>query len=249
MAARGGKKGGLARRALRWVLVSVLGLMLVSALAVLSLRWIDPFTSAFMIEARVTSWIEGQGFSLDHRWADLEQISPNLALAVVASEDQKFPEHRGFDVEAIEKAYHMNQHSHRIHGGSTISQQVAKNLFLWPGRSYLRKGLEVWFTVLEEAFLPKRRILELYLNIAQFGPGIHGAEAAARRFFHKPASRLTRSEAALLAAVLPNPDRLHASAPTAFLERRRAWILAQMRDLGGPGMLVEIDAYPDRHKR
>lgn len=223
--------------------------MLVSTLAVLSLRWIDPPASAFMITARVSAWLEGRGFMLQHRWVGLEQISPNLALAVVASEDQKFPEHRGFDVEAIEKAYHMNQHSHRIHGASTISQQVVKNLFLWSGRSYVRKGLEVWFTVLEEAFLPKRRILELYLNIAQFGPGIYGAEAAARNFFHKPAARLTRAESALLAAVLPNPDRLHAGSPSAFLERRRAWILTQMRDLGGPELLVEIDAYPDRHKR
>lgn len=249
MALRRGTRDSIAKRAIRWVLGILLGLMLVSALAVLSLRWIDPPTSAFMIQARLASWTHGHAFSLDNRWTDLEQISPNLALAVVASEDQKFPEHRGFDVEAIEKAYHMNQHSRRIHGASTISQQVVKNLFLWPGRSYLRKGLEAWFTVLEEAFLPKRRILELYLNIAQFGSGIYGAEAAARRFFHKPASRLTRSEAALLAAVLPNPDRLHANAPTAFLERRRAWILAQMRDLGGPGMLMEIDAYPDRHRR
>lgn len=228
----------------RWVLGAALGLALLSALAVLSLRWIDPPGSAFMIEARVASWFDdSRGFTLDQRWVDLERISPNLALAVVASEDQKFPEHRGFDVQAIERAYRMNQHSHRIRGASTISQQVAKNLFLWSGRSYLRKGLEGWFTLLEEAFLPKRRILELYLNIAQFGAGIYGAEAAAQRFFHKPAVRLTRAEAAILAAVLPNPLLLHANLPSAFLERRRAWILAQMRDLGGADMLSEIDAY------
>ncbi len=123
-----------------------------------------------------------------HTWVDLDQISPNLPLAVVASEDQKFPEHWGFDVAAIEKAYALNQHSHKVRGASTISQQVAKNLFLWSGRSYFRKGLEAYFTILIESVLPKRRILEIYLNIAEFGYGTYGAEAAAQRFFHKPAS-------------------------------------------------------------
>jgi monofunctional biosynthetic peptidoglycan transglycosylase len=162
---------------------------------------------------------------------------------VVASEDQKFPEHWGFDVEAIEKAYKLNRHSHRIHGASTITQQVSKNLFLWSGRSYFRKALESYFTILAESFLPKRRILEIYLNIAEFGDGIYGAEAAAQRLFHKPASRLTRSDAALLAAVLPNPKIYHANHPSAYVERRRAWILDQMQGLGGPEMLSEIDAY------
>ena len=146
-----------------------------------------------------------------HSWVDLTRISPNLPLAVVASEDQRFPEHWGFDVEAIEKAYQLNQHSHRVHGASTISQQVAKNLYLWSGRSYFRKALEAYFTVLIESLWPKRRILEIYLNIAEFGDGTYGAEAAAQRFFHKPAARLTRGDAAILAAVLPNPQRLFGS--------------------------------------
>ncbi len=237
-------------RTLRWTAGLLLGGLIVSSLSVLLLRWIDPPISAFMIEAKVASWFDdSKGFTLDHRWVDLTRISPNLALAVVASEDQKFPEHWGFDVEAIEKAYQMNQHSHRIRGASTITQQVAKNLYLWSGRSYLRKGLESWFTLLAEAFLPKRRILEIYLNIAEFGPGIYGAEAGAQRLFHKPAARLTRSDAALMAAVLPNPKLLHANAPSAFVARRRDWILAQMRDLGGPEMLGDIDAYPERRRR
>jgi monofunctional biosynthetic peptidoglycan transglycosylase len=167
---------------------------------------------------------------------------------VVASEDQKFPEHWGFDVEAIEKAYALNQHNHRIHGASTISQQVAKNMFLWSGRSYFRKALEAYFTVVIEACWPKRRILEVYLNIAEFGHGVYGAEAAAERFFHVPAARLNRSQAAVLAAVLPNPQHLLANAPSAYLEQRRAWILGQMQRLGGPEMLNEIDAYPDRRR-
>jgi monofunctional biosynthetic peptidoglycan transglycosylase len=134
-----------------------------------------------------------------------------------------------------------------VHGASTISQQVAKNLFLWSGRGYFRKGIEAYFTVLIEACWPKRRILEIYLNIAEFSYGIYGAEAAAQRFFHKTAARLTRSDAALLAAVLPNPQRLLVSAPSRYIEQRRAWILDQMQALGGPEMLGEIDAYPDRH--
>jgi monofunctional glycosyltransferase len=179
---------------------------------------------------------------------DLARISPNLPLAVVASEDQKFPEHWGFDVEAIEKAYQLNQHSHRVRGASTISQQVAKNLYLWSGRSYFRKGLEAYFTLLIEGLWPKRRILEVYLNIAEFGNGTYGAEAAAERFFHLPAARLSRSDAAALAAVLPNPEHYSAAAPSRYVLQRRDWILGQMQALGGPEMLGEIDAYPDRRR-
>jgi monofunctional biosynthetic peptidoglycan transglycosylase len=163
---------------------------------------------------------------------------------VVASEDQKFPEHWGFDVESIEKAYSLNQHSHRVRGASTISQQVAKNLFLWSGRSYFRKGLEAYFTLLIEGCWPKRRILEIYLNIAEFGYGTYGAEAAAQRFFHKSAARLSRGDAAVLAAVLPNPVHFSAAAPSRYLQQRRDWILGQMQALGGSEMLDEIDAYP-----
>ena len=183
-----------------------------------------------------------------HQWVGLGLISPNLPLAVVASEDQKFPEHWGFDVEAIEKAYALNQHNHKVRGASTISQQVAKNLFLWSGRSYFRKGLEAYFTVLIEALWPKRRTLEIYLNIAEFGYGTYGAEAAAQRYFHKPASRLSRADAAALAAVLPNPEHYSAVAPSKYVQQRREWILTQMQALGGPEMLDEIDAYPNlRH--
>jgi monofunctional biosynthetic peptidoglycan transglycosylase len=174
---------------------------------------------------------------------DLNRISPNLPLAVVASEDQKFPEHWGFDVESIEKAYALNQHSHRVRGASTISQQVAKNLFLWSGRSYFRKGLEAYFTVLIEGCWPKRRILEIYLNIAEFGHGTYGAEAPAQRFFRKSAARLSRGDAAVLAAVLPNPVRLSAAVPSRYVQQRRDWILGQMQALGGSEMLDEIDAY------
>jgi monofunctional biosynthetic peptidoglycan transglycosylase len=202
-----------------------------------------------MAETQIAAWTNhDSSYVFQHSWVDLNRISPNLPLAVVASEDQKFPEHWGFDVESIEKAYALNQHSHHVHGASTISQQVAKNLFLWSGRSYFRKGLEAYFTVLIEGFWPKRRILEIYLNIAEFGNGIYGAEAAAQRFFHKSAARLSRSDAAVLAAVLPSPEHYSAAAPSRYVQQRRDWILRQMQALGGPEMLDEIDAYPNsRH--
>ena len=227
----------------------VLLFVVLSVLAVALLRWIDPPYSAFMAERRIETWItHDRDYVFRHTWVDLARISPNLPLAVVASEDQKFPEHWGFDVEAIEKAYQLNQHSHRVRGASTISQQVAKNLYLWSGRSYFRKGLEAYFTLLIEGLWPKRRILEVYLNIAEFGNGTYGAEAAAQRFFHLPAARLSRSDAATLAAVLPNPEHYSAAAPSRYVLQRRDWILGQMQALGGPEMLGEIDAYPDRRR-
>jgi monofunctional biosynthetic peptidoglycan transglycosylase len=242
------KNRSWAGRLARWLALILAGWIVVSGGAVLLLRWVNPPLSAFMAETTVSAWIARDAtYQFRHHWVDLVQISPNLPLAVVASEDQKFPDHWGFDVEAIEKAYEMNRHSHRVRGASTISQQVAKNLFLWSGRSYLRKGLEAYFTVLIEACWPKRRILEVYLNIAEFGYGTYGAEAAASRFFHKPAARLTRSDAALLAAVLPNPQHFSVDAPSRYVQQRRTWILDQMQALGGPEMLDEIDAYPERH--
>jgi monofunctional glycosyltransferase len=236
-------------RLVRTIVGLVLMCLAASILAVLMLRWINPPYTAFMAESQVAAW-EGRDFKyiFHHSWVDLDRISPNLPLAVVASEDQKFPEHWGFDVEAIEKAYSLNQHSHKVRGASTISQQVAKNLFLWSGRSYFRKGLEAYFTLLIESLWPKRRILEVYLNIAEFGYGTYGAEAAAERFFHKTASRLTRDDAAVLAAVLPNPERFSAAAPSRYVQQRREWILGQMQALGGPEMLSDIDAYPSRHR-
>ncbi len=237
------------RRIVHAVLWIAAGCLALSVAAVLLLRWIDPPYSAFMAETQIEAWLSrDRNYVFRHSWVDLARISPNLPLAVVASEDQKFPEHWGFDVEAIEKAYQLNQHSHRVHGASTISQQVAKNLYLWSGRSYLRKALEAYFTVLIESFWPKRRILEIYLNIAEFGSGTYGAEAAAQRFFRKPAARLTRGDAAILAAVLPNPQRYSAAAPSRYILQRRDWILSQMQALGGPEMLDDIDAYPNRRR-
>ncbi len=219
-----------------------LAAVLLSALSVLLLRWVDPWTSAFMVDARIASWFDDDPtpWRLQHAWRDYAQISPQLPLAVVASEDQRFPDHRGFDVDQIRKALDEAQRGRRARGASTISQQVAKNLFLWNGHSWVRKGLEAWFTVLIEALWPKRRILEVYLNSAEFGRGIYGAEAAAQAFFRKPASRLTRDEAARLAAVLPNPVVMRADRPSRYVQRRQAQIAAQMAALGGTAYLAGL---------
>ncbi|ENR0236448.1 TPA: monofunctional biosynthetic peptidoglycan transglycosylase [Klebsiella aerogenes] len=197
-----------------------------------------PF-SAVMLERQVSAWFSGDFHYVAHSdWVGMDEISPWMGLAVIAAEDQKFPDHWGFDVPAIEKALAQNERNeNRIRGASTLSQQTAKNLFLWDGRSWLRKGLEVGLTVGIETVWSKKRILTVYLNIAEFGDGIFGVEAAAQRYFHKPASRLTPAEAALLAAVLPNPIRFRADAPSGYVHSRQAWILRQMRQLGGEGFM------------
>ncbi|WIO42777.1 monofunctional biosynthetic peptidoglycan transglycosylase [Klebsiella electrica] len=193
-----------------------------------------PF-SAVMLERQVGAWLSGNFQYVAHSdWVGMDEISPWMGLAAIAAEDQKFPEHWGFDVSAIEKALaHNERQENRVRGASTLSQQTAKNLFLWDGRSWLRKGLEAGLTVGIETVWSKKRILTVYLNIAEFGEGTFGVEAASQRYFHKPASQLTASEAALLAAVLPNPIRFRADAPSGYVRSRQAWILRQMRQLGG----------------
>jgi monofunctional biosynthetic peptidoglycan transglycosylase len=212
-----------------------------------AMRWIDPWYSAFMLDAALDANRAGKkNYQTDYRWVDLEQISPHAAVAVIAAEDQVFPFHTGFDFKSIREAIRHNEQQAskrrpRIRGASTISQQVSKNLFLWSGRGYVRKGLEAYFTLLIELSWPKERILEVYLNIAQFGDGVYGVEAAARRFWRKPAARLDSFEAATLAAVLPNPITFKANAPSNYVVKRRDWILAQMRGLGGARYLNELE--------
>ncbi len=220
----------------------MLAWLLLTTLPVLLLRWLHPLTSAFMLEARAQAWVANErGYRTEYTWVSLEQISAYAAVAVIASEDQQFPFHAGFDLDSIREAVRSSERGGRLRGASTISQQVAKNLFLWNGRSFVRKGLEAYFTVLIEALWPKERILEMYLNLAQFGNGIYGVEAAAWHFWHKPARMLSSSEAALLAAVLPNPLRLHAERPSRYVLGRRDWILSQMGDLGGAGYLRALE--------
>lgn len=214
-----------------------------SILVILTLRWIDPPTSSFMLRARMQAWAaDDAAFRFQHRWVDEERISSNLKLAVIAAEDQLFAEHWGFDVQSINKAWEERQRGRRVRGASTLSQQVAKNLFLWPGQSWVRKGIESYLTVLIEALWPKRRILEVYLNIAEFGKGVYGAEAAAQRYFRKSAAQLSSADAALMAAVLPNPIRLKIVAPSRYVRARQSWIQRQMRMLGGASYLRQLDA-------
>ncbi|HJW08311.1 MAG TPA: monofunctional biosynthetic peptidoglycan transglycosylase [Holophagaceae bacterium] len=234
-------KQGWGRRLLRR-LAWGLGLFLAaSVLLVLLFRFVPVPVSGVMVERRIQSWSQSGPYTSRHDWVPLGDIAPCMGAAVIAAEDQNFAEHFGFDWEAIQKAMVHNERSRRKRGASTVSQQTAKNLFLWDGRSWTRKGLEVWFTVLIEAGWPKKRILEVYLNIVEFGEGIYGVEAASQAFFHKPAKRLRPSEAALLAAVLPNPHKYRAAAPSGFVLQRQAWILNQMRQLGGDQMVKDLE--------
>lgn len=197
-----------------------------------------PF-SAVMVDRQVSAWLEGDfGYRAHSDWVSMDDISPWMGLAVIAAEDQKFPDHWGLDVEAIEKALNYNErNANRVRGASTISQQTVKNLFLWDGRSWVRKGLEAGLTLVTETVWSKRRILTVYLNIAEFGEGIFGVEAAARHYFKKSAKQLTAAEAALLAAVLPNPIRFKVNAPSGYVIQRQQWILRQMRQLGGESFM------------
>lgn len=225
----------------RWLWLGPVLFLLMTILQVLGLRWIAPSTSAFMLARHWQAWQSGQdGFVLHYQWRDWSRLSPHLPMALMAAEDQKFPLHHGFDMDAIDRALARNQRGGAVRGASTISQQVAKNLFLWSGRSWLRKGLEAWYTVLIEALWPKQRILEVYANIAEFGDGVYGAEAAAQQFFGKSAARLGPQESARLAAVLPNPKRYHARTPGPYVQRRAAWIARQVRQLGGPAALQQL---------
>lgn len=215
----------------------ILFFLIITVTWVILYRFINPpFTPLMIIR-----YVEGDSDnrSINKEWKDYEDISQNMALAVIAAEDQKFFQHNGFDVEAIQEAIDKNEKGRRIRGASTISQQVAKNAFLWPERSWLRKGLEAYFTFLVEILWGKERILEVYLNIVEVGNGIYGAEAAAQMYFGKPAKDLTRYEAALIAAVLPNPDTMSPVRPSAYVYERQRWIVRQMRNLGSVELISE----------
>jgi monofunctional biosynthetic peptidoglycan transglycosylase len=207
----------------------------VTILPVVVLRWVPPPTTAFMLQKSVQARWDGlTDYKTHYRWTGWRHISPYAALAVIAAEDQKFPVHWGFDPESIADAWEERLKGERIRGASTITQQVAKNLFLWPGKSFVRKGIEAYFTVLIETIWPKRRILEVYLNIAEFGRGVFGIAAASETFYKKTPDRLTRSQSALLAAALPNPRQLRIDHPSPYMRARAAWILKQMHQINPP---------------
>ncbi len=229
------------RPLLRILAYSVLGFFGTTFALTVLFRFVPPVTSGLMIERRITSWFTEGDYQRHYQWVPLEKISPTMAVAVVAAEDQLFAEHAGFDWKAIEKAAIYNQKHKKTRGASTISQQTAKNLFLWSGRNWIRKGLEVYFTLLIEWLWPKERILEVYLNIVELGDGVYGVEAASQTFFKKPAVRLSSSEAALLAAVLPNPRVYQAEKPSGYVRGRQQWILRNMQRLGGKQYLDALE--------
>lgn len=226
------RRAGRRRRPLRRLAARILAaLLLASAGPVLCARFVDPPTSAYIVACRLSALADGERLRVERTWVDLPRISPFAPLAVVAAEDQKFPAHHGFDFDQIGDALEERENG-RMRGASTISQQVAKNLFLWHGRSFVRKGLEAWLTLWIELLWPKRRILEVYLNVAELGPGVFGVEAASRRVFGKPAADLEADEAALLAAVLPSPLRYRAEAPSDYVRERASRIRREMDRLG-----------------
>lgn len=227
---------GLKRKIIRWFSLTVLSLLLLSYLPVLLLRWWDPPVTAFMLVQRVFN-----GSSYHYQWNDWSMLGKAAPLAVMAAEDQKFPEHYGFDFASIQDALVNSLEGQNLRGASTITQQVAKNLFLWPGRSLVRKSIEAWFTIAIELSWTKQRILEVYLNIAEFGPGIYGVPEASRIYFGKTPKKLTDAEAALLAAVLPNPNQLRIDNPTDYVRKRQRWIMEHSRKLKNYGWLQRLD--------
>lgn len=224
------------RWALRWCLIAALAFFLLTAGWVLLYRFVAPPVTPLMLSRHF-----GAGAPMQREWVGFKVLPPHVPLAVVASEDQRFAQHHGFDFVEMRKAIEAHQEGARLRGASTLSQQVAKNAFLWTGRSWVRKGLEVYFTALVEVLWGKERILEVYLNIAEFGDGVYGVQAAARAFFAKDAADLSPEEAALLAAVLPAPRRLSPAFPDAKVLRKHEWILQQMENLGGARYLEQLN--------
>lgn len=235
-------KRSLPVRLLRFTALLALGWLILTSLTVLILRWVDPPTSAFILQDRIHVAVATKpGYRVRHSWTDWPRIASPMKVAVIAAEDQTFPTHHGFDFKSIDKALTDRERGRRVRGASTISQQVAKNLFLWSGRSWLRKGLEAYFTVLIETLWPKQRILEVYLNVAEFGRGVYGVAAASETFFRKTPARLNAYDAALLAAVLPSPKRMRVNAPSSYVRSRQQWIMGQMRGLGGTALLETLE--------
>ena len=219
------------KKIFKWLGRFLLWFFIISIASVILFRWLPvPVTPLMLMQCVEQGFDSKRDVRLKKDWVSLDEISPNLQLAVVCSEDQNFLEHYGFDLDAIEKAMVHNKNHKRKRGASTISQQTAKNVFLYDGRNWIRKGLEVYFTFLIELIWNKERIMEVYLNVIEFGDGVYGAEAASQQFFHASAKNISRSQAALLAAVLPAPRRYSAAHPSGYVNGRKGWILGQMEN-------------------
>ncbi len=212
---------------------TILYFLVVSIASTIVFRWVPVPVTPLMLKRCVQQKMDGKEMKLKKDWVGLDEITPHLQLAVVCCEDQNFLLHYGFDFKALKKAMVNNDKGKRIRGGSTISQQTAKNVFLWDGRNYVRKAFEAYFTLLIETCWSKERIMEMYLNVIEFGDGIYGAEAAAQHYFHKPALQLSKEEAAMLATLLPNPRVYGKNCKGAYVQKRKQWTLQQMRYWGG----------------
>jgi monofunctional glycosyltransferase len=227
---------------LKWFLRIIVAFVAASVLGVLVFRFLPvPFTWLMLMRKAEAVMDNKKDTEIMYKWKALEGFSKDVPLSIIASEDQLFPEHFGFDFKAIEKAVEQNSKRKKIKGASTISQQVAKNVFLWPGRTYIRKGFEVWFTLLIEAFWPKWRIIEVYMNVAETGRLTFGFEAAAKRYFNTSAAKLNSAQAALITAALPSPLKMNPARPSAYHQKRKQHILGQMQLLGGKEYLKRLD--------
>ena len=219
----------------------ILGFIVLSIFLVILLKWLNPIASSIMVQRKINALVTfKERQMIAYEWFSYDDISKQMALAVIAAEDQNFPNHFGFDFEQIEKAIEQSNRGRRLRGASTITQQVAKNLFLWEGRSFIRKGLEAYFTVLIELLWSKERILEVYLNIIEMGDMIFGVGAASQIYFKKLPGKITRGQAALLTATIPNPIRYSVRKPSGYVLRRQSWILVQMSSLGGIDYLKSL---------
>ncbi|MDB5061756.1 MAG: monofunctional biosynthetic peptidoglycan transglycosylase [Mucilaginibacter sp.] len=226
------KRGGIFKLVFRIIKLAAIVFVAASLFGVLLFRFVNPPFTLLMIQRGFERKARGLDWRIDKQWVDFDSIADPMKRAAVAAEDQTFLENHGFDFNAIQRAIRKNQKSKKLIGGSTITQQTAKNVFLYPGRSFVRKGFEAWFTVLIEAFWSKKRIMEVYLNVIEMGDGIYGIEAASQAYFHKPASKLTNRQAAAIAVIFPSPLKWSATQPTRYLKRRRYLIRNNMRRLG-----------------
>lgn len=223
---------GIVRLILRIVKLVAIVFVAASLFGVLLFKFVNPPFTWLMIQRGFERKADGKDWKIDKKWVDFDHIADPMKRAAVAAEDQSFLENHGFDFKAIERAIQKNANSKKLIGGSTITQQTAKNVFLYPGRSIVRKGFEAWFTILIEAFWTKKRIMEVYLNVIEIGDGIYGIEAASQAYFHKPASQLTKRQSAAIAVIFPSPLRWSATNPTPYLRHRQYLIMKNMRRLG-----------------
>lgn len=230
------------RKILNFIWRAIVCFVVVSILSVIMFRWVPIPITPLMVIRSVEQKMEGKKMRMEHDWVPFEEINPKLQLAVVCSEDQNYLKHFGFDWGAIQKAMKENEQGKHVRGASTITQQTAKNVFLWPGRSYIRKAFEVWFTLLIEVFWSKERIMEVYLNSIEMGDGVYGAEAAAQHWFKKKAIKLTKDEAAAIAAILPSPLKYKANPASNYIGKRKEWIKQQMNYWGNK---LDYDKYKD----